>query len=150
MHEFINRKFSFCFHIDPKLGYLMHISDNRGLKKHKLVCWDQTITASGSVLSVRTETSLFLAEMSSGATKEEILPLNIVPGQGDKETTAESSKPSPVRKMISNLRNDRTHRVLAIMSIICGVSCIGIKALISSVKVRTNLIEPDVKIVFDF
>lgn len=35
MHEFINRKFSFCFHIDPKLGYLMHISDNRGLKKHK-------------------------------------------------------------------------------------------------------------------
>ncbi|KAF6736714.1 Transmembrane protein 265 [Oryzias melastigma] len=72
--------------------------------------------------------------MSSGATKEEILPLNIVPGQGDKETTAESSKPSPVRKMISNLRNDRTHRVLAIMSIICGVSCIGIKALISSVK----------------
>ncbi|XP_024127806.1 transmembrane protein 265 [Oryzias melastigma] len=72
--------------------------------------------------------------MSSGATKEEILPLNIVPGQGDKETTAESCKPSPVRKMISNLRNDRTHRVLAIMSIICGVSCIGIKALISSVK----------------
>ncbi|RVE69896.1 hypothetical protein OJAV_G00082240 [Oryzias javanicus] len=66
--------------------------------------------------------------------EEQAVFLNIVPGRGNEETTTGNCKPSRVRRMISDLRDDKTHRVLAIMSIICGVSCIGMKALISSVK----------------
>lgn len=92
---------------------------------------------------------IFLAEMpeSAEAPRDEVMPLTVVAQRGDQDRRDETCKPvaSRVRRMISYVRNDDSYRVLAIFSIICGISCIGMKALISSVKVM-SLIEPDRKI----
>lgn len=84
---------------------------------------------------------------SAEAPRDEVMPLTVVAQRGDQDRRDETCKPvaSRVRRMISYVRNDDSYRVLAIFSIICGISCIGMKALISSVKVM-SLIEPDRKI----
>ncbi|XP_028311177.1 transmembrane protein 265-like [Gouania willdenowi] len=60
----------------------------------------------------------------------EEIPLSTVPGQG-------CSPPHKTRNAIESCCNDPHHRRLAISSIICGISCIGIKALIDSVKAES-------------
>ncbi|CAJ1076331.1 transmembrane protein 265-like [Xyrichtys novacula] len=70
-------------------------------------------------------------------TVDEELPLNVVAGSGDTPNNDSSHQvitctgPCPAS---SSCCRDQNHRKLAICSIICGFSCIGIKALINSVK----------------
>ncbi|XP_004071228.1 transmembrane protein 265 [Oryzias latipes] len=75
---------------------------------------------------------------SAEAPRDEVMPLTVVAQRGDQDRRDETCKPvaSRVRRMISYVRNDDSYRVLAIFSIICGISCIGMKALISSVKAK--------------
>ncbi|XP_034566924.1 transmembrane protein 265-like [Notolabrus celidotus] len=74
-------------------------------------------------------------------TVEEELPLNVVAGSGDdlhndsSPQTTSSTRRCPA---FSSCCKDRHYRKLAICSIVCGVSCIGIKALISSVKAEVT------------
>ena len=68
---------------------------------------------------------------------EEEVPLNTVAGSGDAENDPE---PNNTRRVAAFFRcDDPNHRKLAIWSIICGVSCIGVRALINSVKVFENV-----------
>ncbi|XP_075998963.1 transmembrane protein 265-like [Genypterus blacodes] len=55
-------------------------------------------------------------------------PLNIGPGSGEDTAITMSRQPA------ASCCKDRHHRKLAICSIICGITCIGILALINSVK----------------
>lgn len=77
---------------------------------------------------------LCFADMSNSnqtnVTVDEELPLNTIPGSGDTQNNATCFKQDA-----ETFRHDKHHRKLAICSIICGISCIGIKALINSVKV---------------
>uniref|UniRef100_A0A8C3AX56 Si:dkey-16l2.20 n=1 Tax=Cyclopterus lumpus TaxID=8103 RepID=A0A8C3AX56_CYCLU len=57
--------------------------------------------------------------------------LTTVPGAGDTHNTPSIISAGP---SAASCCDDEHHRKLAICSIICGISCIGIKALISSVK----------------
>ncbi|KAJ8347395.1 hypothetical protein SKAU_G00287960 [Synaphobranchus kaupii] len=59
-------------------------------------------------------------------TAVEVTPLQSVPGSG-LQTGSENDSPKPHYK---------DYRKLAISSIVCGISCIGIFALINSVKAR--------------
>ncbi|KAG7238937.1 hypothetical protein INR49_030484 [Caranx melampygus] len=65
---------------------------------------------------------------------DEGIPLTTIAGSGDADSSSSSSKV-------------RFHRCLATWSIICGLSCIGIKALIYSVKAETAK-DPEAAIVF--
>ncbi|XP_054615929.1 transmembrane protein 265-like [Dunckerocampus dactyliophorus] len=65
----------------------------------------------------------------TSVTVDEETPLKTVPGSGDPQNGAATA----VAHRASRFR-DKHHRWLAICSIICGISCIGIKALINSVK----------------
>ncbi|XP_061702850.1 transmembrane protein 265-like isoform X2 [Syngnathoides biaculeatus] len=62
---------------------------------------------------------------------DEETPLNMVPG---------SAEPQQGLATTAACCGDKHHRRLTICSIICGISCIGIKALIDSVKAE---VEPD-------
>uniref|UniRef100_A0A3Q1FH18 Si:dkey-16l2.20 n=1 Tax=Acanthochromis polyacanthus TaxID=80966 RepID=A0A3Q1FH18_9TELE len=64
-----------------------------------------------------------------------MIPLNTVPGTGDAENndTCDEGVISA-----APFCTDKHHRKLAICSIICGVSCIGVKALIYSVKAEMS------------
>nr|XP_057904614.1 transmembrane protein 265-like [Doryrhamphus excisus] len=65
-------------------------------------------------------------------TVDEETPLKTVPGSGDQ---VEGGHPAAAVVVHRAPRfQDKHHRWLAICSIICGISCIGIKALINSVK----------------
>lgn len=89
--------------------------------------------------------SLFSSEMSAqSATMEDIL-LTAVPGTGD---TTDASNDTTCLQVITccghdhtvpSCAKDRDYRRLAISSIICGLSCIGILALVNSVKVISSL-----------
>ncbi|XP_061761540.1 transmembrane protein 265-like [Nerophis ophidion] len=61
--------------------------------------------------------------------EDEDTPLNTIPGSGEPQhgAAADGAKWGP-------RFYDKHHRVLSICSVICGISCIGIKALIASVK----------------
>lgn len=64
---------------------------------------------------------------------EEVVPLkdlDTVPGSGNNNQVIISTGQDD-----ASCCHDRNHRKLAICSIICGITCIGIKALINSVKV---------------
>lgn len=61
---------------------------------------------------------------------EEVVPLQTVPTSGETCNQVTSSG-----RGVASCCDDKHHRKLAICSIICGISCIGIKALINSVKV---------------
>lgn len=69
---------------------------------------------------------------------DEALPLNVIAGPGD---LLDDDAPEQVRvggaagRVADLFCKDEHHRKLAVCSIICGISCIGIKALIHSVKV---------------
>ncbi|XP_061556592.1 transmembrane protein 265-like [Phycodurus eques] len=69
---------------------------------------------------------------------DEETALNMVPGSADpqKDLTTAAKNCSGAAACCG----DKHHRRLAICSIICGISCIGIKALINSVKAEE---EPD-------
>ncbi|XP_066578121.1 transmembrane protein 265 [Amia ocellicauda] len=55
---------------------------------------------------------------------DETVPLNVTPGLG-----AEVRRSAPGKLL-------KEYRILAIASIVCGLSCLGMVALINSVKVR--------------
>lgn len=80
---------------------------------------------------------LCLAEMSNSPqtheTVVEEVHLNLLPGSG--ETQNNNNNQVTTGQDASSCCDDKNHRKLAICSIICGISCIGIKALINSVKV---------------
>ncbi|XP_013885687.1 transmembrane protein 265 [Austrofundulus limnaeus] len=58
--------------------------------------------------------------------EKEARPLNTTPGSADEDDTIKDPE--------ANFRNNKYHRRLAMCSIICGVSCIGIQALTYSFK----------------
>ncbi|KAF1379854.1 hypothetical protein PFLUV_G00180420 [Perca fluviatilis] len=62
----------------------------------------------------------------------EDVPLNTIPGSGDAQNN------QLTRQGAASCCGDKNNRKLAICSIICGISCIGIKALINSVKAETT------------
>ncbi|XP_029364906.1 transmembrane protein 265-like [Echeneis naucrates] len=64
----------------------------------------------------------------------EDVPLRTITGSGDSSTQESSSRGWTAASCCS----DKYHRKLAISSIICGISCIGINALINSVKAETT------------
>lgn len=68
-------------------------------------------------------------------TVEEELPLNVVAGSGDAQN--DDSNNQTTGKVFSCCK-DKHHRKLAVCSIICGCSCIGIKALINSVQAEAT------------
>lgn len=79
---------------------------------------------------------LCVAEMSSppqACITMEDIPLNTTPGSGGSEDEVMSSKMG--KRGAASFFTDQHYRRLAICSIICGCSCIGIKSLINSVKV---------------
>lgn len=59
--------------------------------------------------------------------------LNLLPGSGEEENKLNHTISAAVPCC-----TDRNHRNLAICSVICGLSCIGFKALIYSAKVLQN------------
>lgn len=79
---------------------------------------------------------LRLAEMSDTPSAREEAPeevhLNLLPGSGETQNNNNTNQ-------VITCCND-THRKLAIWSVICGISCIGIVALINSVKVFSSFI----------
>lgn len=87
---------------------------------------------------------LCLAEMSEtpcaceGAAEE--VHLNLLPGSGETQNNNNTNQVIGGTVM-SSCCNDN-HRKLAIWSVICGISCIGIIALINSVKVFSALFLP--------
>lgn len=91
------------------------------------------------VLVIRTFLNIVcLAEMSKSPLKREAVDevailLTTVPGAGDTQNTPAIISAGP--SAASCCCDDEHHRKLAICSIVCGISCIGIKALISSVEV---------------
>ncbi|XP_068435485.1 transmembrane protein 265-like [Clinocottus analis] len=64
------------------------------------------------------------------AADEVSILLTTVPGAGEVQTSKAINSAGPG----SSCCDDQHHRKLAICSIVCGISCIGIKALINSVK----------------
>lgn len=73
--------------------------------------------------------------MSVTVTVDEALPLNTVPGSSDPQNKDTCNPVSGISgKTAASCCNDKHHRNLAVCSIICGISCIGISALINSVK----------------
>ncbi|XP_077398179.1 transmembrane protein 265-like [Festucalex cinctus] len=69
---------------------------------------------------------------------DEDIPLNAVPGTAEtRNGLMSSTKMSGICAAVCG--DDKHHRKLAICSIICGISCIGIKALINSVKAEKEL-----------
>lgn len=76
---------------------------------------------------------------------EEVL-LDSFPGTADAQNNNTCCEIA-VEKEAAACCDDKHHRKLAICSIICGISCIGIKALIYSVKVVFHLspVSPNVK-----
>ncbi|KAM7371911.1 hypothetical protein PAMP_009111 [Pampus punctatissimus] len=67
-------------------------------------------------------------------TVDEEIPLNTVAGSGEVKNITCNEVISITGQKVASCCNDKYHRKLAICSIICGISCIGIKALINSVK----------------
>lgn len=66
---------------------------------------------------------------------DEEVPLNTIPGSGDtKNNNICNQVISSNGRTAASCCDDKYHRKLAICSIICGISCIGIKSLINSVK----------------
>lgn len=63
--------------------------------------------------------------------------LNLLPGSGEVQNADVSQ--AVTEQGATPCCRDRNHRKLAICSIICGLSCIGIKALIYSVKVSNYI-----------
>lgn len=61
--------------------------------------------------------------------------LNLLPGSGETQDTNNTCIQVITGQSATSCCDDKNHRKLAICSIICGISCIGIKALINSVKV---------------
>ncbi|KAM6904682.1 transmembrane protein 265-like [Xenentodon cancila] len=71
----------------------------------------------------------------------ESIPLNSVPGSCDQQNDDTSNQViSSTGRAAKCWCSDVNHRRLAIWSIICGISCIGIKALIHSIEAEK---EPD-------
>ncbi|KAJ4932600.1 hypothetical protein JOQ06_011018 [Pogonophryne albipinna] len=66
--------------------------------------------------------------------KMEEVPLNTIPGTGGTTVISISERCAAA----SCCCEERNHRILAICSIICGLSCIGISALINSVKAENT------------
>lgn len=58
--------------------------------------------------------------------------LNLLPGSGEEENNLNHAISG---RAAAPCCTDRNHRKLAICSVICGLSCIGFKALIYSAKV---------------
>lgn len=85
--------------------------------------------------------SFVVAEMSSSpqtqVTVDEEVPLYTVAGSGDVQNNNDTCNQviSVTERGAASCSSDEHHRKLAICSIICGISCIGIKALINSVEV---------------
>uniref|UniRef100_A0A3Q4BP65 Uncharacterized protein n=1 Tax=Mola mola TaxID=94237 RepID=A0A3Q4BP65_MOLML len=71
---------------------------------------------------------------SPDGTAVEEVNLNLLPGSGEAQHNSNSLTQVVTGQSATYCCNDRHHRKLAICSIICGISCIGIKALINSVK----------------
>lgn len=71
---------------------------------------------------------------------EEEIPLTTVPGTGDalNNDTCNQVVICNAEQDTSPFCKDEHHRKLAICSIICGISCIGIKALTYSVKAEMS------------
>lgn len=69
-------------------------------------------------------------------TVEEELPLNVVAGSGDALSDGGNHQvpSSPRWSKAFSCCEDKHHRKLAVCSIVCGCSCIGITALINSVQ----------------
>lgn len=63
--------------------------------------------------------------------EDEEIPLNLISGSGETQKNDDFHK---VTISTAICCEDKHHRKLAICSIICGISCIGINALINSVK----------------
>lgn len=72
-----------------------------------------------------------MSRSHEAAGEEEVLPLYTVPGEGATQNTQAYNSNGP---SAASFCDDQHHRKLAICSIICGISCIGITALINSVK----------------
>lgn len=67
---------------------------------------------------------------------EEVLPLNSVPGTGVHQPEDTGNQVICVGEdSAASCCSDKYHRKLAISSIICGFSCLGVPALVYSVKV---------------
>lgn len=63
----------------------------------------------------------------------EEVSLHLLPGSGEAQSPSEAS----ARRDSAPSCHDRNFRRLAYCSIVCGISCIGIFALVNSVKVRS-------------
>lgn len=61
--------------------------------------------------------------------------LNLLPGSGEEQNSLNHAISG---REAASWCSDRNHRKLAVCSILCGLSCIGAKALIYSVKVRSR------------
>ncbi|XP_077415522.1 transmembrane protein 265-like [Vanacampus margaritifer] len=66
--------------------------------------------------------------------EDEDMPLNTVPGSGETRKGLMLPTKKNGTGAVACCGGDMHHRKLAIISIICGISCVGIKALIYSVK----------------
>lgn len=75
-----------------------------------------------------------MSHSSECSTLEEVR-LDLLPGSGEGQHSSNSLTEVVTGQSATYCLKDRHHRKLAICSIICGFSCIGIKALINSVKV---------------
>lgn len=80
-----------------------------------------------------------LLEMSDAPqTRENVaveeVSLHLLPGSGETQNYSEAS----TRRDSAPSCHDKNFRRLAYCSIICGISCIGIFALVNSVKVRSG------------
>lgn len=72
------------------------------------------------------------AQPQTKETAAEEVRLNLLPGSGEEQNNLNHA----ISGMdAASFCHDRNHRKLAICSVICGLSCIGCKALIYSVKV---------------
>ncbi|KAM3598921.1 uncharacterized protein V6R79_024215 [Siganus canaliculatus] len=72
-------------------------------------------------------------------TRAEEVPLTCIPGSGDEKNNSTTDEVITINtSRFASCSNNINHRKLAIFSIICGLSCIGITALINSVKAETT------------
>lgn len=79
---------------------------------------------------------LCFAEMSTlPQNHDEDVQLGLIAGSGDTHNNTCNQVVICAEQGASSCCYDKNHRKLAIWSIICGLSCIGITALINSVKV---------------
>ncbi|XP_051905269.1 transmembrane protein 265-like [Hippocampus zosterae] len=69
---------------------------------------------------------------------DEEMPLKMVPGSVDPQEGLMTAAAKKSGIGAAACGNDKHHRRLSVCSIICGISCIGIKALINSVKAETE------------